>query len=138
MSTTLRKIMILVTSILFVIFGLAGIFETFIDFPMYGDLYHASLPWGWTPYYVLLLIGSFIYLTLGGCGIIYCNKTNKYPLLRKLCIAALVYIFMSTVLWFGMYSRVYEDNISMTIAEIILGLVPSLILLFSVSYKKKL
>jgi len=134
--STLRKSMLLVTSILFVVFGLIGIFETFTAFPMYEDLHHASLPWGWTPYYGLLLIGSFIYLTLGGCGIIYRNKINKYPLLRKLCITALVYIFMSTVLWFGMYARVYEESISITIAEIILGVVTSLILLFSVSDKQ--
>jgi len=132
--TTSRKRLLIIACILFLIFGLLGIFTAITAFPYlaeYDRAYTASLPWA--VYYGVVLIGSVIYLLTGICGFIYRKKPDKYILLRKLCIGALVYIFVGTILWFRVYAGVYDEHIAIAFTEIILGLLTCLILLFSIS-----
>ena len=131
-----QKILLMVASILFLIFGVLGILDAVIAFPYlseYDRTNPASLPW--IVYYGLMLVGSLIYLVLGICGIIYREKMEKHTLLKILCVGALGYILLGTILWFGVYARAYEEHIAIAITEIILGLATCFILLYSISQK---
>ena len=133
MSTS-RKRLLIIACILFFIYGILGVIGAVTAFPdlaIYDRTYAASLPWA--VYYGLMLVGSLIYLILGICGIIYQKNKKNHTLLKALCFGALVYILMGTILWFGVYARVYEWHIAIAILEIALGLVPCFILLFSIS-----
>jgi len=133
MSTS-RKRLLIIACILFLIFGILGVIGAITAFPdlaMYDRTYAASLPWA--VYYGLMLVGSLIYLILGICGIVYRKDLEKHTLLKGLCFGALGYIFMGTILWFGVYARVYEEHIAIAIVEIALGLATCFILLFSIS-----
>jgi len=132
-----RKRLLTIASILFLIFGVLGIFTAIISFPYlaeYDRTHTASLPWA--VYYGVVLIGSIIYLVTGICGLIYRDKPDKYLLLRNLCIGALVYIFVGTVLWFRVYADVYDEHFAIAYTEIILGLATCSILFLSISGQK--
>ena len=127
-----RKVILVVASILFIIFGLAGSLMAIIAFPnleAYNIIHAAALPW--EIYYGLLLVGSLVYLVLGVCGICFRNKPSKHTLLRGLCVAAFIYIIASTILWFSAY-RLYTGT---AIIEIILGLITAVAFMFSISGK---
>ena len=132
--TTSRKRLLTIASILFLIFGVFGIFSAITAFPHlaeYDRTHAASLPWA--VYYTVVLIGSIIYLITGICGLIYREKPDKYIFLRKLCIGALVYIFVGTVLWFRVYADVYDEHFAIAYTEIFLGLATCSILFLSIS-----
>jgi hypothetical protein len=129
-----RKTLLIVASILFLIFGMLGVFSVFIVLPYLAD-YNvtnpASLPWG--VYYGLVFLGSLIYLSLGLCGIIFGNKIEKHSLLKGLCFGALAYILAGATLWFAVFAGAYDEHIAIAITEIALGLITSFMLLFSIS-----
>ena len=132
--TKSRKRLLTIASILFLIFGVLGIFSAITAFPYlaeYDRTHTASLPWA--VYYGIVLIGSIIYLVTGICGLIYREKPDKYTLLRKLCIGALMYIFVGSGLWFRVYAGVYDEHIAIAYTEIILGLATCSIMFLSIS-----
>ena len=128
----INSIIMLVASIMFLVFGISGSIKALFAFPFldeYNIIYAANLPW--QVYYIVLLLGSLIYLSIGICGIIFRNKTNKYLFLRKICTVAFAYILTEAVLWFAVYANVYNEHISIAITEIIAGIIVSSLFLFS-------
>ena len=127
-----RSTTMLVTSILFIIFGIAGVFMALMAFPYlaeYNITYAASLPS--QVYYGVLLLGSLIYLSTGICGVAFINNPGKRLLLRVMCFTAFAYIIIGSILWFGVYAGVYEEHIAIAVIEIVLGVAVSSVFMFS-------
>ena len=122
--TASKRRTLVITSAIFICFGLWGVYAAITTFPYLTEFditNPASL--SWFVYYGLLLVGSLIYLAMGFSGVIFREKIERHKLIRGLCIAALVYIVVASILWFAAYARFYDEHIAVAIIEISLGLV---------------